>query len=186
MEAIGYIVTVQPASEPVSATEMKLYLRIDGTTYDTMLAALITSARQLVERTTGRLFVTQDVGVKFAGYDWEDGLILPIAPVASVVSVTHTIGGDAATLSADDYTLDRYRLWPRIIPAYGASWPSADGGSVVVAVKAGEVTSTEGVGKLLIQAIVADMFEHPEANIELTLAENKTVARLLSAWRTTW
>jgi uncharacterized phiE125 gp8 family phage protein len=156
---------------------MKTYLRLSGNTYDTMLGGLITACRQYLERTTGRLFLSQTVAVQFLYFG--NILDLPVTPVQSITSVAYKIAGQAATLPSGDYALDSYGLFPKIVPAYGVSWPAADAESVIVTLSGG-ATVADKLGIVL----VADLFEHPESNVELTLQENKVVSRLFNAWRT--
>lgn len=50
----NYILVTDAASEPLTLDEVKLYLRIDTNDYDSILTPLITTARQLCEKLTGR------------------------------------------------------------------------------------------------------------------------------------
>lgn len=49
-----YILVTDSASEPLTLTEVKNFLRIDGTDYDNILTPLIKTVRQIAEKTTGR------------------------------------------------------------------------------------------------------------------------------------
>ncbi|PZN51615.1 MAG: hypothetical protein DIU65_11005, partial [Proteobacteria bacterium] len=51
--------TVEPAAEPVTLAEVKVHLRIDGTTEDELVAGLVRAARQEVERATGMALIEQ-------------------------------------------------------------------------------------------------------------------------------
>lgn len=53
------ILTVPPAGEPITLAEAKLHLRVDFSEDDTLIQALITSARQTAEDITRRAFITQ-------------------------------------------------------------------------------------------------------------------------------
>ncbi len=49
-----------PAVEPISTSEAKLHLKLDSdTTDDTLIAALITAAREIIENMTGRALINQ-------------------------------------------------------------------------------------------------------------------------------
>lgn len=48
-----------PASEPISLEEAKNHLRVDGAEDNTLISALIVTARQLAEKETKRAFITQ-------------------------------------------------------------------------------------------------------------------------------
>lgn len=183
MDCIGYKVTTDAASEPVSAATMKTYLRLSGTTYDTLLEGLITSCRQYLERTTGRIFLGQTISVRYAGFP--DFFLLPVTPVQSITSVKYDVSGTEYTLAAANYELQDHALFPRIVPAYDVSWPAADENSVIIVVSAG-ATTADKLGIAIVQAMVADLFEHPESNVEIALTENRTIERMMNAYRTGW
>ena len=50
----NYILVTDSASEPLTLSEVKIFLRIDSDDYDGILTPLITTVRQLAERITGR------------------------------------------------------------------------------------------------------------------------------------
>lgn len=52
-------VITAPTEEPVTLTEAKAYLRVDGTSDDTLITSLIVAARQKGEEIARRAFVTQ-------------------------------------------------------------------------------------------------------------------------------
>ena len=82
-----YQITSQPAVEPISLTEAKDHLRIDGTDEDTYLATIITAARKYCEQYCNRAFITQTW--KQYPDDFSDGMKLSINPVQSVTSITY-------------------------------------------------------------------------------------------------
>ena len=51
---MAYKVITAVATEPVTSTEAKAHVRVIGTTDDTLIAALISSAREFAEHYTGR------------------------------------------------------------------------------------------------------------------------------------
>lgn len=114
-----------PATEPVSLVEAKLHLRVDATDEDTLITALITAARQLVEEETWRALVTQTWD--YVADDWPMGdiLALPRPPLQSVTSITYVDeDGVTQTIAAADYIVDTYQN--RVVLAEGAEWPSDD------------------------------------------------------------
>jgi uncharacterized phiE125 gp8 family phage protein len=56
-----YTVTVAPAVEPVTVSEVKRYLRVDFGEDDEDISDFITAARQWLERKTGKALITQTV-----------------------------------------------------------------------------------------------------------------------------
>lgn len=97
---------VAPAAEPVSLSEAKSFLRIDGTADDALIADFITAARLMAEELTGRSFITQSWKLEY-----DDAaphkITLPHGPIQSVTSVNVIAENDAeTTLSTDHYYLN--------------------------------------------------------------------------------
>lgn len=86
-----FVVTTPPALEPVTTTELKDYLRISDTSQDTLLAQLITAARDAVEKRTRRALIEQTVTATFRDWpdDEDDALILPVGNAGAVASVKY-------------------------------------------------------------------------------------------------
>ncbi len=104
-----------PAAEPVSLAEMKAWLKVDASAEDDLIAALVTSARLIVESLTRRLLITQTW--RLALDQWATGSVLaiPVAPVASVAAVrVYDAAGAAQILAPSLYILagppDRSRI----------------------------------------------------------------------------
>jgi uncharacterized phiE125 gp8 family phage protein len=137
-----------PASEPVTTTEVKTFLRIDSSDEDTLLGNLITTARQSAEAYTGRGLITQtwqmfmDTWPSGLG-DWWDGVRqLPITEVHAIKdikmpkpplqSITHikTYDDDdsATTFSSSNYYVSAYSgdyaRNGRMSLRNSAAWPS--------------------------------------------------------------
>ena len=112
-----------PTEEPVSLADAKLHLRVDGTTDDTLITALIVAARKWAEEYTGRQFVT-------ATWDWFlDGFCpsfsVPLPPLQSVTSIKYLdTTGTEQTLASSTYRVDAVSEPGRIALDYGKSWPS--------------------------------------------------------------
>lgn len=125
--------TTAPAAEPLTTSEAKTHLRVDHSTEDTYIDALVKGARQQVERLTGRALVTQTWTLKVprfpaSGYALE----IPIAPLASVTSVAYVdSAGVSQTWDSGNYSVDapagEFARRGLIVPDYGVSWPSTQG-----------------------------------------------------------
>jgi len=101
-----------PASEPLSLSETKLYLRIDSTAEDTLIGDLITAARMSAENWLRSSLLSQSWKLSF-----DDGIHygteLPMGPVNSVSSVvifnqdttSQTVSSNAYWLNAAQNTL---------------------------------------------------------------------------------
>ena len=113
-----------PALEPVSLTEAKLHLRVDGSDEDDLITALIVAARQAAEHQLDRALVTQTWERRFDAFPAAE-LELGMPPVQSITSVTYYDADEVLqTMDAADYALDAYRLPGWAVPAYGTTWPS--------------------------------------------------------------
>ena len=94
---MNMILLTGPSLEPVTLAEMKLWLKIDGSEDDTVINALIVSARLSVEAVTKRILITQSWRV---GLDeWRQGglIRLPTGPLQSVTAARVYDAAGAAT-----------------------------------------------------------------------------------------
>lgn len=118
-----------PAVEPVTLAEAKAQCRVDTSTDDSYLSALIVAAREYVEDYLDRTLVHTNWRMRLDGFPAE--IELPRPPMASsgtstAVTITYTIGdsGGTAVLSASEYRVDRDATPGVLRPLYGGSWPS--------------------------------------------------------------
>jgi uncharacterized phiE125 gp8 family phage protein len=72
-------------TEPVTVSEMKSYLNIDYTSWDTLLGLLISSARTRLERYTGCTFATKTLTATFNQV--ADTIEIPYGPIQSITSI---------------------------------------------------------------------------------------------------
>lgn len=170
----------QPASEPVSTAEAKAHLRVDISTDDSLIAALVTAARDMVERWTRRSLIY--TGYRLTLDEFPSGPIdLPRLPVASLSAGQvlayaspriryYDEDGVQQTLTVStDYELALGGNPPRIVLPPDTEWPDTQADKV----NAVEVDFVSGYGsagsstpQLLRQAIlllVAHWYEHREA-----------------------
>ena len=179
----GLRTVTPPTAEPVTLAEARAHACIDTTTDDAGIAARILAARQYVESVTGRALLTQTLELSLDDFPC-DGLIeLPRTPVASIVSVAYLdSAGASQTVSASDYVLDANSLPPRLVPAYGKSWPSTRGtvGNVKVQFVAGETAAPRPIVQAIL-LLVADWNENREKP-----DANPAVDALLAPYRTFW
>jgi uncharacterized phiE125 gp8 family phage protein len=176
-----------PTAEPVTKQELKDNLRLDNTEQDSLLDILISSARQAIEAKIHRTLINT-VYVQY--YDKFPVLIeLYRPPVSAVASVKYyDSDGNLQTVSASDYNVDYNSLPPRIVLAENATWPTVQTNKP----SAVEIEYTAGYGadetappEALKQAVImlaSDIYEHPEANVELKLEENRALKSLLAAY----
>lgn len=117
------VVTVAPASEPVTLAEAKTHVKVDGSDSDSELTTMIATARTLVEEYTGTKLVSQTVVMRCSSFcDFVD---LPLAPIVSISSITYLdSSGVSQTLSTDVYESVLFGLEPEIRLKINQSWPS--------------------------------------------------------------
>lgn len=184
-----------PAAEPVTLAEAMTHLRVDPASAgphpeEALITALIMAARQHVEQATARALVTQTLEARWDA--WDDVLMLPRAPVQSVTSITYVDdAGASQTLAGSGYRVDVGSLVPRITPAFGQSWPSAQSvtGAIAVRFEAGygAASAVPAALKAAILLLVSHLYENRNAAAERALTEVPLgVAALLSPYRVPW
>lgn len=103
----SYQIVTGPSSEPITLSEAKLHLRVDGTDEDSLIQTLISSARQMAEAYTWRPLMPQTWKLFSDRNEVGDYLILNKAPVTSIVSVSYKNDANAyVTLSPSAYETD--------------------------------------------------------------------------------
>ena len=92
-------------AEPVTLTEAKAHLKIDFTTDDTLITALITAVRVQLENYTGVSFVDRQVDV-IAKLDACNLFEVPYGPAASLPAITELaiLGGTNTLLTSTEFT----------------------------------------------------------------------------------
>jgi uncharacterized phiE125 gp8 family phage protein len=116
--------TSGPAEEPVSVSEAKAHLRLDGTAEDILVASLIVTSRLHIEAALGLALITQ--GWRLTLDRWPEGgeVRFPLRPVQGIDAVTvHAADGAPSVISAESYLLDGQGLVPRLVPRDG-KWPA--------------------------------------------------------------
>jgi uncharacterized phiE125 gp8 family phage protein len=98
-------VVTPPAAEPLSTAEAKLHLRVDHTSDDTLITALIVAAREHVENYLVGSLVEQTRAAYLSSWPYAP-FRLPCGPVQEIDSVKYTDSdGTENTLSTDVYYL---------------------------------------------------------------------------------
>ncbi len=97
---------VQPVHEPLSLEEVKLFLRIEHSAEDALLATLIQAAREAAEHVLNISCITQTWQYQLSTAS-HDRMVLPCGPVTSITTVQVREREDAewTTLAPADYTL---------------------------------------------------------------------------------
>lgn len=146
----GHVRTVAPASEPVTADELRTHLNETATGLpDAEANAYITEAREEIERASGIAIITQTWRLSLDYWPgakdvWWDGVRqghinmihgpdnmgdvwLPAFPLQSVTSVTtyDEASNSTAVTVADVFDVDTYTYPGRLVLQRGQTWPIA-------------------------------------------------------------
>jgi len=138
----------QPTTEPVSLAEAKVHFRVDTDSDDAYISSLITAAREWCEAYTNETFLPTQYVMRLDSFPVE--IELPRPPMATsgtvtAVSVTYTLENQStATLSTNEYRVDRESVPGVLRTNYNGSWPShlLDYNAVTVTWWAGRQNST--------------------------------------------
>ena len=155
-----------PSEEPVSLIEAKLHLRVDFDEDDTLIASLISAARQAAETLTGRQFVNARWKLVLDGFP-PCAIALAKCPVQSVVAINYQdMNSSMQTMPASTYTVESACEPARITPVFGQVWPPSlpQIGAVSVTFDAGYGAASdvpEGI-KSWIKLRVGSLYTHRE------------------------
>lgn len=163
---LRYVRTSDAATEPVSASEFKTFARIDGADEDTLIDALLKTARQMAEDYCERSFITQTW--KLYGNNFPTEILIPRGKVISITSVKYTTT-TALDTTFTDFTSSLQNDIGVIVP--NDSWPDTDAevpNSVEIVYTAGYGAASavpESI-KTAIKMIASDLFENRQSFAE--------------------
>lgn len=110
--------------EPISTAEAKLHLRIDHSTEDTLIAALIVAVREVVEDVTNRALISSTWELRLDSWP-SMPLKLPKPPLVSITSIKYVDeAGVEHTVANTVYDLDIDSEPGRLFFKPNQSWPS--------------------------------------------------------------
>jgi len=170
-------VIAPPTTEPVTLGEAKEQLRIEAsfTEEDSLISALISTAREYCEAFCNRFFTEQDIIIRFSGSIPAE-LILPFRGLS--VTASSYIDDDK---TEQPYPLAKLFLDPNTNTVYFDEPKSAKSYNITLTTSAPSDLSRV---KDAIKMIVADMYEHrTEQTGGIKLEENKAVKARLYALR---
>jgi len=185
----GSVLTVAPATEPVTAAELRTHLRTDATELpDAEANALITDARTEIENMTGLAFISQSWRLSIdrwpaGGEAWWDGvremsitelynsntlqsLVLPRWPLVSITSVTvYDEDSNASTVTVNDvFDVDIYQTPGRITLKRGQTWPVAlranDAIQVIYVAGYANAAAVPSTMKRAVKQLAAFLYSH--------------------------
>lgn len=164
---MAYSVVTAAASEPITLTEAKNFLRVDGSDEEALINALISAAREMCEQYTRRILVTTTIDEYFDGFpnykspQDKDIIYLSRGPVSSITSVKYVDEiGSEATVSSSAYVVDTISEPARI--ASTAGWFATNGiiNQVIVRYTVGtDVSSIPAPLKQGMLLIISDLYD---------------------------
>lgn len=168
------------ANEPISTSDAKTHLRVDGSSEDTYIDALVKSARRMSERFTGRALITQTWDLwldefpsisRLSNDDWWDGvkqgpithvddtrrfIEIPKPPLQSIVHLkTYDEDDNESTFASSKYFVDTISDPGRLALNEGEVWPTdlRPTNAINVQFTSGYGNSSSDVPQDIIQAI---------------------------------
>ena len=179
----GLTVHTEPASEPLSQSETKSYLRVTDSGDDALITSLIVSARKIAEEHMSRAIISPTLRLFVDSLDeyedplWEgmrtgaylnyykDYIDLPFPDVSSVTHVkTYDDEDTATTFASSKYYLDNARQPARLVLRTGETFPTAlrVANAIEVQYVTGysDASSVPAPIKIALLQIVAFLYEH--------------------------
>jgi uncharacterized phiE125 gp8 family phage protein len=185
------VLTAGPAVEPITLTEAKTHVRVDGTAEDTLVASLIVTSRLHVEAGIGLALVTQSWSYFLDRWPPGPVLELPLRPVQTIDAVRlYDESAVATTVPPETYLLDGESAPARLVRQGALAWPRPGrvANGIEVAFTAGFGAAAAAVPGPIRQAIlllVAHWYEH-RSPLEIGAAAEPVpgmVAELLGPYR---
>lgn len=169
---MSWKVTTNPVSEPLTATEVKNYLKVDTSADDELIDILIEGARRWVERHCTVGLLPQTITETFDDWpknsrEWE----LTVSPLRSVTAIYYKdSNGDVQTWDAANYVVDAISKPPRVQIAYGVTWPTLrdeiDAVSAVYVVGYDDASAIPANVKRAMLLTIADAYDNRTDHIK--------------------
>lgn len=185
------VVVTPPTAEPVSLAEAKAHLRVDSSDENSLISALIASARQWVEAYTNRSLGLQTLELQLPCF--ASVIELPRPPLRTLVSVKYLDSSNVEqTLSVGSYyrTVEHSDGQPGFLELLeNVTLPTTYSSRVAVKVRYQAGYDTSGSpGDIVPEAIkqamlilIAEMYEYREITVTGSIVqENKVIPALLS------
>jgi len=191
---MGLRLVTPPAEEPVSLTEAKAHLRVDGSDDDDLITGLVKAARAYIEEHCRRALVTQTWDLELDAWPSGRVIYIPRPRLQSVMSISYTdANGVTAEVSAGDYIVDSASEPGRVVLRSSANWPVAElqaAAGVVVRFVAGYGAAGD-VPQPIKQAMLlltGHWYENRETIVVGTVQARLefTVAALVGPYRVWW
>jgi uncharacterized phiE125 gp8 family phage protein len=159
-----------PFLDPVTLTEVKTYLRLDSTDFDSLLSSLIVAAREAIENYQNRAIYTQVLELSLD--EWPDKPVsLPRPLLQNILSVKYTDStGTENTIDLNNIIVDNASEPGRISLKQGYCWPSVqlqEIGGLRIRYVAGydDISKVPQTVRLAYLLYISDRFNNPDGDI---------------------
>jgi uncharacterized phiE125 gp8 family phage protein len=175
-----------PASEPITLAEAKLFLRIDQSAEDSLVATLIAAAREAVEVACGRALITRRVreSLDIWRRDAVGGAMLGLGPVTNVVAVRLIAStGSQSVIDPTRYRLEGAGDRPRLVFEAGVPATLRSAGGIEIDYDAGFAASAAALPaalRLAILQVVAALYEARQGQAPIPEAARALMAAFAS------
>lgn len=166
---MALILSTAVATEPITLTDAKIHLRVDGTDEDTYITRLLSVVRDHAETVSLHALAPQTWKLYLDAWPGDDFIEIPKPPLTSITSITYKDeDGDTNTLSTDVYFADTNRTPGRVVLKPDQVWPDENlypSGAICITFVCG-FAAAANVPPSAIQAMyvrLADMFENRES-----------------------
>lgn len=177
-----------PELEPVAIGEARRHVALDHDCDDGLLGALITAARQKIEKETRSRLLSREVELRVPA-SVRLPLDLPIGPVQRVLSAAGLVNGQSTPTPAPELTAPGQLAGRLYWPANALSWPTMDAtpGAWRIRLEVGYGSEPSQVPAALRQAIlllVGHWYEQREGVVVGTIASDmpQSIESLVSLW----
>jgi len=185
------VLSAAPATQPISLSEAKSHLRVDGDDEDTMIDLLIAGAVDHIDGWSGilgRCLVTQTWEIYADSF--AKLMRLPLAPIASIDSIKVTDSSAiVTTIAAANYDLyaDGLGSFVRFKDAYSFPSDLAEVQAISISFVAGYGAAADvpGAIKSALLLMIGHAYEHRESVVTGTIATElpMSAASLLAPYR---
>lgn len=165
---MSLVLTSGPAQEPVTVSEAKAHLRIDGNAEDALIASLILTSRLHIEAALDLALITQSWTVRLDAWPRGDCVEIALSPLKSVDAVrVKDASGAFQPVPATSYLVDLASRPPRLVwNAVQKPTPGVRAGGIEIDITAGFGDAPHAVPAPLKHAVlllVAHWYEHRDA-----------------------
>lgn len=119
----SWAVSSGPASEPLTASEVKTWLKVTATADDTLITNLIVAARQAVENYCNIKLISQTIVEYFDAFPESRGELLLRFPLVSSITSVAYVDTDGANQTFTSYNADLSGIPARLWPNAQTEWP---------------------------------------------------------------